>query len=235
MKVGIIISIAIAIAVLVIALVPLTEVAYTVTVDYEATETYYEREPYQATETYYETQPLTYEVVKSYIDTGSYKTRRQLIIGGIVFQDEIVEISYPIGSVTLRNTDTVSGTFTVQFTFYALRDKDFWRDPFGRAPSEAFIKMMGRRYSGFETLHLEPSETRTVRKDYDIRTYPVYEIDIHRDAWFWEYEVTPDTKEVERERTVTRYRDVERERTVIRQRQETRYKRVTLLDYLLHY
>jgi hypothetical protein len=63
MKVGIIISIVIAIAVLVIALVPLKEVAYTVTVDYEATETYYEREPYQAIESYTETVPLEYEVV----------------------------------------------------------------------------------------------------------------------------------------------------------------------------
>ena len=51
----------------------------------------------------------------------------------------------------------------------------------------------------------------------------------------WSYEVTSSTKEVEAERTVTKYQQVEKERIVIKQRQETRYMKVTLLDYLLHY
>jgi hypothetical protein len=51
----------------------------------------------------------------------------------------------------------------------------------------------------------------------------------------WDYEVTPSTKEVEAERTVIKYQQVEKQRTIIKQRQETRYKKVTLLDYLLHY
>ncbi|MBA7502825.1 hypothetical protein ES706_01422 [subsurface metagenome] len=53
------------VALLIICLVPLKEVAYTVTVDYEDTETYYEAEPYEETETYTETVPLDYEVVDS--------------------------------------------------------------------------------------------------------------------------------------------------------------------------
>lgn len=47
----------------------------------------------------------------------------------------------------------------------------------------------------------------------------------------WSYEVTPSTKEVEKERTVTKYRQVEKERPVIRF--ETRYKKVPIFEYLL--
>ena len=47
------------------------------------------------------------------------------------------------------------------------------------------------------------------------------------DEWFWEYEATPGTK--------TEYKAVEKQRTVTKQRPETRYKKVTLLDYLVHY
>jgi hypothetical protein len=34
---------------------------------------------------------------------------------------------------------------------------------------------------------------------------------------------------------LTRYREVEKQKIMIRQRQETRYKKVTLFDYLVHY
>jgi len=40
---------------------------------------------------------------------------------------------------------------------------------------------------------------------------------------------------VEKERTVTKYRQVEKQRTVTKRRPETRYKKVTILDYLVHY
>ncbi len=40
---------------------------------------------------------------------------------------------------------------------------------------------------------------------------------------------------MEKVRTVTKYMQVEKERTVTKQRTETRYKKVTLLDYILHY
>ena len=40
---------------------------------------------------------------------------------------------------------------------------------------------------------------------------------------------------VEKERTVTKYRQVEKQRTVTKQRPETRYKKVSILDYILHY
>ena len=109
--IGIVVAVA---AILVVGFVPLMNLPY------QDTETYYENEPYEATETYYETQPLTYEVTESYADTESYQERRRIVIGGIVFQDEIVEVFYPIGCVALQNKDSVSGTFAVQFTYYAM-------------------------------------------------------------------------------------------------------------------
>jgi len=87
-------------------------------------------------------------------------------------------------------------------------------------------------FSGFEpmfgeisliaTLHLDPGEQETAE-------CPAESINS------WNYTVTPGTKEVEAQRTVTKYRQVEKQRTVTKQRQETHYKRVTVLDYLLHY
>jgi len=72
------------------------------------------------------------------------------------------------------------------------------------------------------TLHLDPGEQETAE-------CPADSIDT------WDYEVTPGTKEVEQEKTVTKYRQVEKQRTVTKQRLEIYYKKVTLLDYLLHY
>ena len=49
------------------------------------------------------------------------------------------------------------------------------------------------------------------------------------------YEITPPTimQTVERERTVTKYRQVEQQRTVTRERVETHYKKVPIFEYLL--
>ena len=194
---GIVIIVALA---LVICFAPLKTIAYEVTVDYEDTETYYESEPYQETETYIENIPLTFEI-ESYIEEDTISEHHQIIIGGIVFQDEVVDVPIEIACVKVKNTDEIFGTFTVSFS--------------------GFMPMFGERSLTIE-LELYPGYYKTAEcKSYAIDS--------------WDYEVTPDTKEVERERTVTKYKQVEKQRTVIRQRQETRYKKVTVLDYLLHY
>lgn len=250
MKIGITVGVVIAILALVACLVPFKEVAYTVTVDYQDVETYYEDEPYEEIETYTEVEPLTYEVIKSYTDTDSYKERRRIVIGGVVFQDEIVEVFYPIGYVTLQNTDSVDGVFEVQFTFYALEKLDaamFGHPDFNftdylaaEDPSSYLDKLDWNKldwgrimiysevYSKQESLTIEPDKTGTTK-------YGVPDIDMDKDVWKWEYTITEATKTVEKQRTVTKYRQVEKERTVIKQRPETHYKKVTLLDYLLHY
>jgi len=219
------IGVIMATATLVVCLIPLKEVAYTATVDYRDTETYYESEPYQDAETYYETEPLTHKVVKSYTDTDSYKERRRIVIGGVVFQDDVVEVFFPIGCVTLQNTDSVYGIFRIQFTFYAL-DK-FIAENFP-GTKEELIKTFAEKYYREESLTLEPGETGMVRCS-------VQDIDIDEVAWEWKYTITEATKTVEKQRTVTKYRQVERQRIVTKQRPETHYKRVTLLEYLTAY
>jgi hypothetical protein len=231
--IGITITVAVA---LIVGFAPLMDVPY------EATETYYEDEPYEATETYYETEPLAYEVVESHTDTESYQERRQIVIGGIVFQDEIVDVSYPVSCVTLKNKDDVSGIFAVQFTCYAmdrstaaqLCHPDFDFDEYLAAEDqEAYLDSLdwdkldlgqftffADQYDGEEgELSLEPGEMGTAR-------YSAQDIDLSEQVWRWDYKITEGTKEVEKERTVTEYHQVEKERTV------TRYEKGSIFEYL---
>lgn len=198
-RTGIIIAIIAAIA-LIVCLVPLKEVPYTVMVDYEDTETYYENEPYEVTETYTEDVPLSFEV-NGYIKEDTIEEHQQITIGDIVIQDEIVEVPIEIACVEVENTDKVSGEFII--SFYGI-------EPMFGEPSLT------------RTLHLDPGEQETAE-------CPAESIED------WDYEVTPDTKPVEQERTVTKYQQVEKQRTVTKQRLEIHYEKVTLLDYLLHY
>lgn len=48
-----------------------------------------------------------------------------------------------------------------------------------------------------------------------------------------QYDVTPGTKEVEKGRTVTEYREVAKKRTATREGTETHYKKVPIFEYLL--
>jgi hypothetical protein len=121
--------------------------------------------------------PLTYEVTDYFDDTGSYSERRRIVIGDVVFQDEVVEVFYPIGHVTVENTDSVVGTFTLTFEF--LQYNDFFPD------NEFFAD----RYNGEVSLTIEPSDTGTA-------TYGVQELDIAEGEWSWEYSVTPSTKTI---------------------------------------
>lgn len=200
MKIGIAVGTVIAIGALVVCLVPLKEVAYAVTVDYEDTETYYEDEPYQVTENYTQDVPLSFEA-DDYIRADTVEEHRRTVIGGIVIQDETVEVPIEVACVEVRNTDDVAGEFVVSFS--------------------GFEPMFGDHFLT-RTLSLSPGQEETAEC-------------LAESIDDWDYDVTPGTKEVEQERTVTKYRQVEKQRTVTRQRQETRYKKLTLLDYLLHY
>ena len=212
MKIGITVGVVIAIIALVVCLVPLKEVAYAVAVDYQDTETYYEDEPYEDTETYNEAVPLSYDAV-NYVKEDTIEEHHQIIIGGIVFLDEVVEIPIQVASVDVSNTDDIAGSFTV--SFYGIT-------PLFGSPS------LNKK------LDLSPGEVKTA-------TCPAETLGT------WHYDVTPSTKsitsqrtvikyrQVEKQRTVTKFRQVEKERVVTKERPETRYKKVTLLDYLVHY
>lgn len=230
------------VVVIVVVIVVVVGFAPLMDMPYQETETYYEDEPYEVTETYYETQPLDYEVVESYTDTESHNVRRRIVIGGVVFQDEIVEVFYPVGCVSLQNNDSVSGIFAVQFTYYTmdrssaaqLCHPDFnFTDYLAAEDQEAYLDSLdwdkpdleqfmffADKYDGEEELTLEPGQMGTVK-------YSAPDIDMDEDAWKWDYTITEPTKEVEKERTVTKYRQIERERTV------TRYKKGSIFEYLV--
>ena len=200
MKIGIVTGVIVLIIALVVCLVPGVEVAYTATVDYQDTETYYEDVPYEDTETYSEAVPLSYDAV-NYVKEDTIEERRRIIIGGQVFQDEVVEVPIQVASVDVRNTDDIAGSFTVSFSGIT---------PMFGSPSLT------------TKLDLSPNEVKTATCPAD-------------DVGDWSYSVSPSTKMIEKQRTVTKYRQVEKERTVTKQRLETRYKTVTLLEYRLHY
>lgn len=228
MKIGKAIGIIIAVLVLVVCLVPLKEVSYAVTVDYEDTETYYEDEPYQVTENYTETVPCDYEVIDSYDEIVEVLYRDDEEIPGVPR-----EVGYgdpaPKGFVTIRNTDDVAGILTIHFSFWE------WDEYIsGFFPIKEYQE-------GEVTLYIEPGES-------DVAVFLAYKLgtgggnsgmqelfDYEPGGWDWEYTISEATKTIEHERTVTKYRQIEKQRKVIRQRQETHYKKVTLLDYLLHY
>jgi len=224
-KIAIVIAIMVAVF-LVVCLVPLKTVAYTVMVDYEDTETYYEDEPYEAIETYYETEPLAHKVVESYTDLDSYEVWRS--------GSGHVEVFFPIGCIVVKNTDSAVGTVKIQFTFYQLTESkaEFLAEAFGQ-PKEEVVKTAGSKYYGSGSLTLEPGKTGTIKYSFEGAIADKLIWDYY--LWDWEYTITKATKTTERQRTITKYRQVEKERTVTKQRPETRYKKEALLDYWLHY
>lgn len=226
MKISIAVGAVIAIIALVVCLVPLKTVAYTVTVDYQDTETYYEDVPYEEIETYYETEPLSYEVVESYTDLDSYEVWRS--------GAGDVEVFFPIGCVVVKNTDSAVGTFRIQFTFYVLEEfrVETLAKFFGQ-PKEELVKTAGSKYYGSGSLTLEPGETGTVKYNIKDTIEDTRKLIWDYMLWDWEYTITEATKTVEKQRTVTKYRQVEKQRTVTKQRPETRYKKITLLEYLM--
>ncbi len=221
MKIGITVGVVIAILALVVCLVPLKEAAYTVAVEYQDTETYYEDVPYEDTETYYVDEP--------YKDTETY-TETVPLDYEVVDSDVYYEGATLVFSVTIQNIDSASGTFTIRFSIKVS----------GTTIDSGTIHLWSKQYSDEKELDLKPGETKTAKHHADYA-------DLRGVDKSCSYEVIPDTKlvekervvtkyrQVEKKRTVTKYRQVEKERTVTKERPETHYKKVTLLDYLLHY
>ena len=90
----------------------------------------------------------------------------------------------------------------------------------------------GRKFQAPGGIGLEPAAF----KPDEVRNFSVLVRNDIREICNVSVNVLPEqTVTVEKQRTVTKYRQEERQRTVTKQRPETRYKKVTLLDYLLHY
>ena len=162
--------------------------------------------------------PVPYEVTVDYQDTETYYedepyeetetyTETVSLDYEVVDTDVDVEGQSITVSVALRNTDDVAGIFTVEL--YVIYDCTII------APGSIYI---GPKYvSDHQELPLDPHGARTATLAAD-NPYPT---SCAFDSW--SYDVTPSTKELENERIVTR------------QRQETRYKKVPLVEYLRYY
>jgi hypothetical protein len=180
-------------AALVVCLIPLKDVAYAVTVDYEDTETYYEEEPYEEIEAYYE--PLAYQLEEQ--PSGMHG-----LGSGLYF--------------TLMNCSDLAGDFTFRMTAYCME---------GQIP-EGHVFTDSEINTSEKVIHLEPQETVEVHWS----SAEIGMADATNFQCYLGWEILPE--EVQRERTVTKYMQVEKQRTVTKQRQETRYEKVTLLEYL---
>ncbi len=234
MKTGIAVGVVIAIVALVVCLVPLKEVAYAVTVDYQDTETYYEDEPYEDIETYRETVRLQYRVLDSFTNEGwddEEGMRNRATTYGYDLPDDIILWPYYARYAVIQNLDNVAGEFAVHYILTTADKEVAERQQFliQRTPAE-WAELDREYFEGSVVLYLEPGEI-------GVAICPLGGIYVAPDrvAFDHEIEIIPDTKSIEKQRTVTKYRQVEKERTVTKQRPETHYKEVTLLEYLLHY
>jgi len=207
-KIGIPIGIIVA-AALVLCLVPLRTVAYTATIDY------------QDTETYYETEPLEYRELDSFTTEAVNDVRGHAAMHGYDLPDEIVGWPDFAVYVVVQNLDDVLGTFEIRYTCVGTADKSVaekyqW---LVQLTPEEYQELDIKCYAGSRELYLQPHEI-------GVAICPQSGVNIGSDRgpwWSGGYEVIPPGKEVEKQRTVAK------------QRFETCYKKVTLLDYWLHY
>jgi hypothetical protein len=222
-------AVAITIA-LVVAFAPVLEIPY------QDTETYYiddVSQPYEVTETYYETEPLSYEVAESYSDTEFMQVGKQTVVLGFVIKDGTADVATPTGHLTLENTDSVAGVIGVHFTFYAvdklkvavagLGPPDFNSEDYAAA-KDPDSYLASRNWGDLDWDRVAP-----LCKQYNVQEHKTLQpgvpagflvsngvIDTSKMAWKWEYTITEAAKTIEKERTVTKYKQLERERTVIR-------------------
>mgnify|MGYP001077809101 CR=1 FL=1 len=185
--IGIIIGLAVVLAV---GFVPL------VSLPYQVTETCYVDEPYE--ETIETPVPLKYQ---------------RLSYGGTVCE--------------IMNRDDAGGNFTFRLTFYSIDQDDYldalWeREQGTQVNYDTDPRFVKHRLE--DTIYIEPGEISAggwgvMQEVRELAGVP----EGHEGVEFW-IEVVPDEKVIEE--TVIKYRQVEEERTV------TRYKKVSVFEYL---
>jgi hypothetical protein len=216
MKIGIAVGVVIAIAALVVCLVPLKWVSHEVTVDYEETELY-EAEvqvPLEYTVSVFEDYDVwLYEDYQDYLSWQKY-SKGYVDRFNWDFSKELRFI--PAITIEIQGDMDAGGWYDVYITFYFL-DKGVW-EYLSMEIYRDDIMEYGDSLTYHKSIYLD--ETCG-----DYVTFFAADIDAENAKWFYDYRVEADTKTV----TNTEYREV------TKQRQEIRYKKVTLLDYLLHY
>jgi len=214
MKTGIAIGAVIVVVALVVSLVPLKEVAYAVTVDYEDTETYYENEP------------LEYRELDSSIiygapefDVEEYVDTRYGLAHKLVAQDYALSADDYALCVIVQNLDDAGGTFETHYTLTTADKEAAERQKnLIQRTTDEWQELDREYYEGTVELYLEPGQVGA----FICPSSGIY-IALDRVPFDHSHDIVPATIQLEKQRTVTR------------QRQETRYKKVDLLEYLLHY
>lgn len=155
----------------------------------------------------YEETEIYYEThTETYTEREPYN--KSIPIDYIVTNKGIYDWFWSTGSdvwVTIRNTDIKSGTFNVKFDL---------------------TLHGGAKTTKYGSKYIALGDTERVEVKYSggyVKTFS--------------YSITPPTKTVIDYRDVKKTREitVPKQRTVIRTRQETRYKEVTVLEYLVSY
>ena len=81
--------------------------------------------------------PLEYEVVETHVREDSVSERKSVVIAGQTIQDEVVETPLFVACVTVKNKDTVSGTFQVFFTVTTPFIEELTQGVLSLAPGES--------------------------------------------------------------------------------------------------
>jgi len=204
---------------LVFSFVPIKQVSYEVEETYQAKETYYVRESYTVQEPYTVLEPYTdIEVYCEEEPCEKYIPIDYLVVGGQAY-------NYYGGrgcgiELYIKNTDVISGTFTVEFLLTLLGD--------------VTTTIAGSQY-------IEAGSTQRVIVTYEpapLKTLYSFTYSViapkKPNPTYSEEEVTK-YREVTEYGEVTKYRYVPTELTVLKTRTVTGYKRVSLLEYLISY
>ena len=205
---------------LVFCLAPIRGVSYTVDERYQTTETYYvteaytveesyiDMEPYTDIETYYETEPCEESVPIDYLVTGDEGYN---YFGGEGFYVRVY----------IKNTDSTGGTFTVLFDLTlqgGVKDTESKSKYIAAGKTEMLtISYHGAALRSFTYSITPPTKIVTTYKDVE-KTREVINY-----------------RSVLKYRETTEYRYVPKERTVWKTRPATRWKRVSMLEYLRSY
>ncbi len=107
--------------------------------------------------------PLDYEVVETHVKEDSVSERKSVVIAGQTIQDEVVETPLFVACVTVKNKDTVSGTFQVIFTVTTPFIEELTQGVLSLAPGESETIECPAYELGDWTYKVYPS-TKTVAK-----------------------------------------------------------------------
>ncbi len=212
---------ALVVIILVFSFVPIMKVAYEVEESYTATESYYEKYEYTVEEEYTVMEPYTDIEISCDVEPCT----EYIPIDYIIISGQGVNYFGFDGKpacwveLTLKNTDTESGDFTVEFLI--------------TLQNNSHITISGTNY-------IEAGSTRTIT---------AYHTEPLKTLYSFSYSVTAPQKqdlsyheeEVIKSREVTVFGEVDKveyipvEVTVLETRTVTAYKRVSLLNYLISY